>query len=167
MILEALSLVGVSFLGTVVWVLSPEATAMLYGSQDRMPAVVVGGLCALGQGSMLALLYYMGGELTERWAWMRKKVERTRNRFEKQLNRSFLWMSVSAGIVGIPPAIAISALAKGFGMRLFPFLFCIVAGRFARFTFLAASGEKAMEFFATYLNSNIWTSISWHQLASF
>tara|TARA_B100000579_G_scaffold281547_1_gene233096 strand:- start:404 stop:907 length:504 start_codon:yes stop_codon:yes gene_type:complete len=166
MILEALSLVGICFIGTIVWVFSPEATAVLYGSQERMPALVVGALCTLGQCSMFALLYFLGGELTERWSWMKKNVDKTKTRFADQLERSFLTMSVSAGVIGIPPAIAISALAKGFGLRLLPFLSCIAIGRFGRFTLLAAGGEEAMKYFAAAPPlSNLAMSL-WNQIAT-
>ena len=166
MILESLSLIAISFVGTVVWVLSPEATAVIYGSQGRLPAVVVGALCATGQGLMVVLLYYMGAQLCERWTWLKHKVEKTRQRFGARLNQHFLLLSLPAGIFGIPPMLAMAAMAHGFRVRLVPFLAIAAGGRFLRFTVLAASGEKALEYFATWAPPPIWTEMPWNQFVS-
>jgi len=137
----ALSLILVSFVGSVFWFVSAEGAAVLYGSQGWNP-VVVGLLCASGQGAMHLLLYLGGERLIRRSAWLTRQVARTRERYQAHLDTHYLALSLLGALAGIPPLVAMSLLAAGFGLKISRYLPVLLAGRLARFALLSAFGES-------------------------
>lgn len=140
MMLELASLVVVGLVGTVIWVLNPEAAAILYGSELGWSPLLVGLVLGGCQALMYALIYGFGELLMRRWAWLARKVEATRTRYRSHLNRNYLLLSFSGAITGVPPIIALSVLAGGFKVPRRTFIPIALVGRVIRFTVLAAVG---------------------------
>lgn len=136
---DALLLLAVSFVGQIVWILSPEAMAILYGRQISPP--LVGLLCATGQLPMHLLLYAGGARILPRLPFMARTIERTRTRLSASA-RPYLATTFVSAIIGLPPIVAMTALAAGFGIGPRRLLAVTYAGRLIRFTTLAAGGAS-------------------------
>lgn len=141
MILQVLTLLGVGFVGSVFWVLSPEAAAIYYGSELGWHPLAVGGVVAFAQAFMYVLLYHFGGVVLKRWGWLSRQVDRTRGRYQSHLERNYLILTLTGSMTGIPPIVALASLASGFDIPLRHFLPTTVLGRVIRFSILAAVGE--------------------------
>jgi len=142
-LIESLTLAGIAFVGSTLWVVSPELSSVYYGSNLGWHPLAVGAICAVGQGPAYAIYYVGGAGLVARWRWLGAKVERTRARLGRRLERHYLLLTALASLTGMPPVIAMCALGAGFGVRpraLFP---VVLAGRFVRFSLLAAGGGFA------------------------
>ncbi len=148
MILEGLTLFGIAFVGTVVFVLNPEATAVYYTTRLGWPPLPVTLICTAGQLLLFVVLYYAGAQLTLRWRWLARTVARTRARFKEHLERRYLGLSVLGAIIGIPPCTALSTLAAGFGVGLRPFLLIVGTGRALRFGLLAWGGRELLHWWS-------------------
>lgn len=136
------ALLGIAVVSPVVPLFNLEATAVIFGKEMGWHWASVGMTCALGQ-SLAYMLIYMGGDkLLGRWQWLSRQVARTRVRFEERLTRGYLSIALVAGSVGVPPAIAVVALAGGFRVRMSTLLPVVFVGRFARFALLAAVGTQ-------------------------
>ena len=144
MALELASLVAVGLVGTVFWVVSPEAAAVLYGAELGWSPPLVGLVIGISQSVMYALIHGSGGLLVRRWAWLGRKVEATRTRFQAGLERNYLLLSLSGSITGVPPIIALSVLASGFGVPRRHFVPVTTLGRVIRFTVIAAAGSALL-----------------------
>lgn len=140
--MEIAALVGISFVGTVFWIVNAEASAIYYGSALGFAPLLVGLACASGQTAMYVVLY-AGGERLTRWHWYGSRIERVRERWRPQLERWFLPCAGLAAVLGFPPALAMPALAPGFAVSLVRVLPVLFAGRLLRFTGLAAAGAWA------------------------
>ncbi len=140
--MELASLLGIGFVGSVFWVVNAELTAILYGSQLGWHPLAVGLLIGAAQTAMYVLLYFGGAQAMTRWAWLDRQVVRVRDRFQERLERAYLPASGVAAILGVPPVIALVALAPGFQVPLLHVVPIAFAGRVVRFSILAAFGER-------------------------
>ncbi|RME70726.1 MAG: hypothetical protein D6776_11255 [Planctomycetota bacterium] len=147
MVLEALTLLGIGFIGTLVWVVSTEAAAIYYGVTLGWPALLVGGIAALGQCAMYALLFLFGERLLRRWRWLALQVRRAQRRWGPRLEVGYLGTSAVASVFGLPPALAPPVLAPSFEVPLVRLLPVMFAGRCVRFTVLALAGSTVAAWF--------------------
>lgn len=144
----SVSIVGLAVIGSVFWVLSTEAMAILYGSQGWNP-FYVGALCSLGQNIAYVGIYYGGEQLLGRWKALGRQVHALRRKLGHGARRGFLITTVFGHVSGFPPAPATVALAPGFSVRpltLFPLTFM---ARWVRFTVLAFAGEPLLAWWNT------------------
>ena len=140
----SLSIVGLAVIGSVFWVVSTEAMAILYGSRGWNP-FLVGALCAIGQNITYYGIYIGGESLLGRWAGLARQVSKLRARLGHGARRGFLLTTGFSHIVGMPPALATVALAPGFSIRprtLFPIT---LTARWFRFSVLAAVGQPLVQ----------------------
>jgi membrane protein YqaA with SNARE-associated domain len=140
--MELLGLIALSFVGSVVWLVNTEGTAIVYGSQHGWHPLVVGVCCAIGQLGMHSLLYLGGERLLRRWRWLREREARVRARWGERLERRYLYLTGVAALTGVPPMIVLSCLAGGFGVPLRHYVAVVFPLRIVRFTVLAAVGQQ-------------------------
>ncbi len=138
--METLALLGISFVGSVFWVVSPELSSVYYGAELGWHPLAVGALVSLGQGPMWALLYFGGERWALRWKRLERAVQRTRERFQDRMERNYIGMVALGAVFGLPPLIALSALAAAFDVRLIRLLPVALLGRMVRFSILASGG---------------------------
>lgn len=137
-----LALLGISFVGSVIWVVNTEASAIYYGGELGYSPWLVGAVCAVGQCTAYVFFYYGGEKLIGRWRWLAGKVAKVRARFDPaRVGKGYLITTFVAAIVGLPPAVGMVALASGFGVQLRALLPIAFVGRYIRFTVLAFAGE--------------------------
>lgn len=139
--MQALALVAIGFIGTVFWVISPEATAALYASRGWSPWLV-GLLVALGQGGAHLVLFASGEQLRRRWRWFDRKCERAVQRHGRWLSRGVIPLACASGVLGLPPSSVTAALGPGLRLRgpvLLPVLFL---ARLARITVVALLASR-------------------------
>lgn len=139
--MELLGLFGICVVGTLFPLVSPEASAVLYGKELGWHPLAVGMVGGAGQCLIYFLLYLAGGKLFSKWERLSKLVANTRARYHTHLSRRFSWMALLAAIIGLPPAVAIAALAPGFGISMVPVMLILFGGRTVRLSLLAAGGE--------------------------
>jgi membrane protein YqaA with SNARE-associated domain len=144
------TLLGISFVGSVVWLLNAEATAAYYGADMGWHPVAVGLTCATGQVVMYVILYFGGAKLVERWRWLAAKVQRAEERYGDRLHKAYVPTTLVAALFGIPPVLAMVSLAAGFHIRLRTIVAVTFVGRFVRFTFLAAVGQMLFVWWASF-----------------
>jgi hypothetical protein len=137
---ELLGLAAIAAVGQIAWFVSAEAASILYVRQLGWHPVAVGAVCAGSQVAVHALLYAGGTGLVSRWGRLHRAVERTRERFRSHLEERYLAFSFLAAVVGIPPVMAMAALAGGFGVPARRLLPVTGAGRMVRFTAIAFAG---------------------------
>jgi membrane protein YqaA with SNARE-associated domain len=137
-----LTLFGISLLGTVVWVVSPEAAAALYASQRVWHPLVIGLVVACGQAVTQAALFAFGDLLRRRWPRFDRQCERVRLRFGRTLQRGSALLASSSGLLGLPPVSAVAALAPGLGLRAVQVLPPIFVMRVIRFAAIAALADR-------------------------
>lgn len=137
MLLEVLALLGIAFVGSVFWIISPEASAMYYGGKLGWHPLAVGGVVALGQSPMYVLLYFGGERWAMRWNWLARVVRRTRQRFETRMERRYTLLTGLGALFGVPPVIAMCALASAFGVPAIRVIPLVVLCRVIRFSVLA------------------------------
>ena len=134
-----MSLLGLSaaaFIGTVVWIVSPEAAAALVGAQRHHSPLTIGLVAAAGQSVALVGLFFFGAELRRRWRWFDKKCERAR-RGSLGTERTATGVAVTAGLLGFPPVSVTTTLLPGVAPRPLRLLPLVLGRRFVRFTALA------------------------------
>jgi membrane protein YqaA with SNARE-associated domain len=148
-LLSVLSLAGVAFVGSVFWVVSTEAAAIYYGGPRGWSAPAVGAVCAAAQTAMYLLLYFFGDWALARWAWLQRRVERTRERHASRLETSYLAVTAVAALTGAPPVLAMVSLASSFGVTWRHVLPTACLGRFVRFTTLAWAGDSLLAWWST------------------
>jgi membrane protein YqaA with SNARE-associated domain len=144
MLLELLTLMGVAWVGSVFWIVSPELLSAVYGSQQGWHPLAVGLACATSQCSVYFLLYRGGDVLAQRWRFLARQIEGVRTRFGERLETSCVGMLLIGGITGLPPVIALVALSPGFGVSVRTMLATTFIARTARFATLAALGEAVL-----------------------
>jgi membrane protein YqaA with SNARE-associated domain len=147
--MEALTLIGISFVGTVLWVVSPEVASALYPTKYGWHPVAVGLTCAVGQVAAHWLLYVGGDRLIGRWGWLRRKTEAIHTRFGPKTESRYLGLTGVAMVFGMPPAVAMTAMASGFGVRPAHAMAVALVGRFTRFTILAIWGTAILAWWGT------------------
>ena len=136
-----LGLLGIAFVGTFFWPISPEAGAVLWTTHYGWTPLLVALLAASGQAAAHLVLYFFGAQIRQRWRWFDRQCERARLRFGDRLARSTPWLGVTAGLIGLPPTSATAALAPGLRLDpryLLPIMFLGRVVRFAVITTLAA-----------------------------
>jgi hypothetical protein len=124
--MEAFSLVAIGFVGTIFWLLSPEAAAAVYATQRGWNPLLIGLLAATGQAAAHLTLYFGGDQLRRHWGWFDRKCERVRVRHGALLARGLVPLGCASGLIGVPPSSVTAALAPGLGMPgrvLLPLLF--------------------------------------------
>jgi membrane protein YqaA with SNARE-associated domain len=149
---QLLTLIGICFVGGLFWVANAEATAILYGAQLGWNPLLVGIVSALSQCAMYTLLFWGGDWLIAKWTWLGRKVEKTRARFKARLDKSYLTMTATGALVGLPPMTVMALLAGGFNVRLRTLLAIAFGLRFVRFTVLAAVGTQLQQFWSSIWN---------------
>ncbi len=130
---------AIGFVGIIIPVLNPEVSAVLAGREGLHP-VAVGLSTAFGQCCMYLLLFHAGGKIVPKLKWFARQVEKTRARFEKHLEKTYLGTAVVAAFIGVPPLAALFVLAKGFRVGFVPLVIIAFAFRTMRFGVLAAGG---------------------------
>jgi hypothetical protein len=123
---EIFALVGLSAATTFTGFGVSEALGVAYVRRFHWNVFVVSALMATGQCISFSLLYWFGEIAVKHWRWFGKSVARVRQRYEYHLERRFLAVSLLGAATGIPPAMALSALANGFGVpyrHLMPILY--------------------------------------------
>lgn len=145
--LALLSLLAISFVGSVLWIVSTEVTASIYGGNGWNP-LAVGAVCSLGQNAMYVILYFFGRRLIKKWAWLGRQVGRAYSLWRPQLEKAYLGTTFVGSLLGVPPVVAMVSLASGFGFRLQMILAMTLPGRFIRFTVLAWAGDYIFEWWA-------------------
>lgn len=144
-----LSLIGIGFVGTILWFINTEATAVLYRVQLGWHPVWIATVLSLSQNLMYLILYFGGDEMTRRWTWLGRKIDRARTKYADLLERSYLPATFVASIFGIPPVLAMVTLASSMGIRLRQLLPITLCGRFIRFFTLAIIGETLFAWWAS------------------
>jgi membrane protein YqaA with SNARE-associated domain len=140
----ALTLFGIALLGTMIWVVSPEAAVALYASQRRWHPLVIGLLAASGQVAAQALLYAFGHQLRRRWRWFDRQCESVRRRYGQRLQGGVVALAATSGLVGFPPISVVATLAPGLGLRATRLLPLTFVARVVRFTVLAAAALRVI-----------------------
>ena len=135
-----LALFALSFVSALIPLVNAEAMLAWAATQDSAPLVVVAALAAVGQ-VMGKLLWYYAGMRTVRIGWMQRKLAKGRHQ-----DRLARWQAATrdrplavaglvfaAAFVGLPPYLAVAAVAGvlGVGVRLFVVIGLV--GRFLRF----------------------------------
>jgi membrane protein YqaA with SNARE-associated domain len=136
-----LGLLGIAFVGTFFWPISPEAGVVLWATHYRWNPLLVGVVAGGGQAAAQVVLYFFGDQIRRRWRWFDRQCERARLRFGERLTRHTPWLGITAGLIGLPPTSATAALAPGLGLspaRLLPIMFLARVARFALVAALAA-----------------------------
>jgi len=132
-ILKSFSLLGLSFVGTFFWPISPEAAAVYYVTVAGWSPLAVGALAAAGQAAAALVLFFAGGQLRKRWAWFDRKCEGARTKMGKYAARGHWALAASSGLFGVPPMSVTSALAPGLGVPFRLFLPVVFVARVVRF----------------------------------
>jgi hypothetical protein len=138
LMLDALALIAIGFVGTVVWVFSPEAAAALYATQRGWHPLLIGVLAATGQAIAHVTLFFAGDQLRRRWTWFDRRCERARARHGRWLAKGLVPLGCASGLAGLPPSSVTAALAPGLGFSarvLLPLMFVM---RTTRLTVIAA-----------------------------
>ena len=136
-------LAGVSFLGTVFWLASPEAAAALAGAQHRWSALTIGFCAAGGQSVALVGLYFFGAQLRRRWRWFDRQCERVRARSPAENTQRYATgVVVTAGLLGFPPVSVTATLLAGVAPRPLPLLPLMLLLRVVRFIALGWAGAR-------------------------
>lgn len=143
---ELITLFGISIIGTVVWVINAEVSAAVYTSQLNHNAIMVGIVCAFGQGVTFSLLYWFGEKLAQQWKGLQNQLDRIQKRFGDHLLKAFTFLSFLGGVIGFPPAIGMAALAAGLGVSYRASIPFIIAGRFVRFTVIGLAAEMLLPY---------------------
>jgi len=144
-----LSLIGIGFVGTILWFINTEATSVVYRVQFGWHPVWIGVVLSLSQNVMYLFLYFGGDRIVRCWTWLGRKVEHVRTRYGQLLDRAYLPTTFVAAIFGIPPVLALVTLASSMGIRLRQLLPITLYGRFVRFFTLAIIGETIFAWWAS------------------
>jgi hypothetical protein len=129
-------LAAAAFIGTVFWLVSPEAAAALVGAARRHSALTIGAVAAGGQSVALVGLFFFGAELRRRWRWFDRKCERARTG-ALGTERTSTGVAVTAGLLGFPPVSVTTTLLPGVAPRPLRLLPLVLVLRLVRFTVLA------------------------------
>ena len=136
------SLASVCFVGTVFWLVSPEAATAVAGAQHHWPVVLIGLCASAGQAVALLGLFFFGDQLRRRWRWFDRKCERARAGSRLGSPRYAIGIVAAASLLGFPPISVTAALVPGVAPRPARLLPWMLVLRFARFTALAWGGSQ-------------------------
>jgi len=135
--MSLLSLAAVGFIGTVFWLVSPEAATALAGAQRRWSPLMIGLVAAAGQSVALCGLFFFGDQLRRRWRWFDEKCERARAKSRLGREGTAASIVAAAAVLGFPPVSVTAALVPGVAPRPLRLLPLMLVLRFARFAALA------------------------------
>ncbi|MCB9730450.1 MAG: hypothetical protein H6746_18415 [Deltaproteobacteria bacterium] len=144
--IDILAMFGIGLVGSIVWVLNPEVSSVVYGDRGWHP-LLVGLLIGSGQIATYTGLYFGGEALAARWRWLHDNIERTRTRYQRHLEGGYLTVMLFSAIIGIPPPLIVAGLAGGFGIRWSHVMPVALLGRVIRLATLAALGESLLDWF--------------------
>ena len=120
----------------LIVVISSEAWAVFIGLTGTRHWLPLAAALALGQCVLYSLLYIFGRRLLPRFPRLQRKLDQIDiERFRRQ---SAIWVALGA-VFGLPPLTALSVAAPMVRMRFAHFYFVALAGRFVRFSILAAA----------------------------
>jgi len=135
-----LAVLAVSFVSALFPLVNAEAFLAWVAAQNGAPLVAAAAVAAVGQVAG-KLIWYFAGLRTVESEWMRKKLAKSRR--EQTLAR---WQArthdrpwaagtlvFAAAFVGLPPYLAVAAVAGLLGVGLRLFLVTGLIGRFLRF----------------------------------
>jgi membrane protein YqaA with SNARE-associated domain len=138
----SLGLLGIAFVGTFFWPLSPEAAAALGAARYGWHPALVGLVGAAGQGAAHVLLFAFGDQIRRRWGWFDRQCQKVRLRFGARLTGSTPFLAVTSGLLGLPPTSATAALAPGLGLGPWLLLPLMFVARFIRFAVVAVLAQR-------------------------
>ena len=142
--MSAATLFGIGVVGTVFWLVSPEAGVALFASSRHWNPFVIALVAAGGQAVSLTLLFLFGDQLRQRWRWFDRQCERVRVRLGDRMARSAVIVAAASGLAGVPPVSVSATLAPGMAPRPLPLLPLMIAMRVVRFTVLAALTTRVL-----------------------
>jgi hypothetical protein len=140
----AATLFGIAVVGTIFWLVSPEAAVAVFAARERWNPVVVGLVAGGGQAVSLTLLFLFGDQLRRRWRWFDGKCERVRTRFGARLSRNAIVVASTSGLLGFPPVSVAATLAPALAPRPALLLPLMVLLRVVRLTLLAALAASTL-----------------------
>jgi membrane protein YqaA with SNARE-associated domain len=141
--LDGVLLVAVSFVGTVIWPLSPDAALLVYVAAGDHPVLEAALLATAGQTAMFLLLYRLGDRLRARWPWLDRRCQQVRMRWGARLQASTRPLACASGLVGLPPSVPTVLLAAALGLPARTTLSLLITCRAAWFVGLALAGSLA------------------------
>jgi membrane protein YqaA with SNARE-associated domain len=134
--LDLATLFAVSFSGPILFWL-PASTEILAAGMGRLnPAAspaLVGLVCATGQCTLFALLFFFGERIASRWQWLRMRVDAVGLQRRRFLSRGKLLITLGAAVGGFPPTVPLFTLGPSLQMKLLPMLLIMFAFRYLRF----------------------------------
>jgi membrane protein YqaA with SNARE-associated domain len=139
--MSLLGLAVVGFVGTVFWLVSPEAAVALAAAAHRSGPLAIGLATAGGQSVALVALFFFGEALRRRWRWFDRQCERARTRARLGTPRASTGLVVAAGLFGFPPVSVTATLLPGVAprpLRLLPLVLVLRVVRFVVMAWLAA-----------------------------
>ena len=133
----------------IFFILNAEALSVLVGLVGSRPwplavLAVTAGQCVLFSG-----LYLGGDKLTRRFEWLNRRVSEIAKDPERMdryrgATEKFL---ILAGLFGLPPLVAMSALSPALGVRFRVFFAIAFSTRFLRFALLAGLPHAFADWF--------------------
>jgi membrane protein YqaA with SNARE-associated domain len=140
---DAALLMLVSFVGTVIWPVSPDAAVLVYVAGGDRPVLEAALLATAGQTVMFVLLFRLGHRLRARWRWLDRRCEKVRARWGARLQASTAPVAGASGLLGLPPSVPTVLLAAALGLSLRATLPVMIACRTAWFVGLGMVGSLA------------------------
>lgn len=140
MLLQAASLFGLAFVAAIAGILPLWATCIYYTAQLGWSPAWVGMVAATGQCAGYVVLYTAGTGMMRAWPRLARRVDAARETTLHRLSAGFLPTTLSAAILGVPPMLAIAAIAPAFEVGLLPLVGVAFPGRFIRFAVAAGAG---------------------------
>ena len=138
------TLFGITLIGTVFWLASPEAAVALFASTRRLHPLAIGLVAGGGQAVSLTALFLFGDQLRRRWRWFDVKCERVRARFGERMTRNAIVVASASGLLGFPPVSVSATLAPGLAPRPMPLLPLMIVTRVVRLIVVAALASYAI-----------------------
>jgi membrane protein YqaA with SNARE-associated domain len=145
LVADAALLMLVSFVGTVIWPVSPDAAVLVYVAGADRPVLEAALLATAGQAVMFVLLHHLGHRLRARWRWLDARCEKVRARWGARLQASTIPVAGASGLLGLPPSVPVVLLAAALGLPARVTLPAMIACRIAWFVGLGLVGSLASD----------------------
>jgi membrane protein YqaA with SNARE-associated domain len=140
---DAALLVLVSFVGTVIWPVSPDAAVLVYVAGGDRPVLEAALLATAGQAVMFLLLFRLGHRLRARWRWLDARCQKVHARWGARLAASTTPVAGASGLLGLPPSVPMVLIAAALGLPLRATLPVMIACRAAWFVGVGVVGRLA------------------------
>ncbi len=135
-----LTVLAVSFVSALVPLVNAEAFLAWVAGLDGVPLVLCAAVAAVGQMAGKLLWYYAGMHTVD-IGWVQRRLaksqrEETLEKWRAQTRGRPVATGAlvfSAAFIGLPPFLAVAAVAGLLGMGVRPFLVIGLVGRFLRF----------------------------------